>query len=166
MSITATTTLGAVMTLLRTRVSAVLTGDPAQATPIERVAVVDKLRLQDSGLPCIQIEPVSLQSIAEYTSMNVMSFEYRVHAVVKVELDMGKRSEKRMVGGLAYGDPYPRGAFTLAVAVCDRLIGYKPNTGTSPQVFQRLDSGQHDDVEGLASASASFRMMIRLMVDG
>lgn len=166
MSITATTSLEAVITLIRTRLSSLFTLDPNTATPVNRVFVVDKLRLQDAAVPNLQIEPLSLAAIAEYSSMNVMSFEYRVHAVVKVELDQGQRAEKRMVGNTPVGENYPKGAFTWAVAVADRLIGYKPNNGSDAQVFLRLESGQSDDVEGLASASAHFRTMVRLMTDG
>lgn len=163
MSITASTNLETVLELLRLRLTYLF--DPAAVAAINRVMVVDRLRLQDTAAPNLQIEPLSLNAIGEYSSMNVMAFEYKVHAVVKVELDMGERSQKRMVGeGL--GGSLTKGAFPWAVRVADRLIGYKPNNGSEAQVFLRLDNGTHDDVAGLASASAQFRTMVRFMADG
>lgn len=163
MSITASTTLETVLNLIRFRLTYLF--DQSATTASERVAVVDKLRLQDSAVPNLQIEPISLQAIGEYASMNVMAFEYKVHAVVKVELDPGQRAQKRMIGDAPTGG-YPKGAFAWAVQVSDRLIGYKPNTGSEAQVFLRLENGTHDDVAGLASAAAHFRTMVRLMADG
>ena len=164
MSITASTTLEVMLNLIRVRLSYLF--DPAAVTASNRVFVVDKLRLQDGAVPNLQIEPISLQAIAEYSSMNIMAFEYKVHAVVKVELDQGQRSQKRMIGDSPGGGAYPKGAFKWATDVADRLIGYKPNTGSESQVFLRLENGTHDDVEGLASAAAHFRTMVRLMADG
>lgn len=158
MSITASTTLETVLNLIRFRLSYLF--DTGASTASNRVMVVDRLRLQDGAVPNLQIEPLSLQAIGEYTSMNVMVFEYKVHAVVKVELDIGERSQKRMVGDSS------KGAFTWAVRVADRLIGYKPNDGSEAQSFMRLENGTHDDVAGLASAAAQFRTMVRLMNDG
>jgi hypothetical protein len=157
-SITTTTTLETVLDLIRLRLTYLF--DTQAATASNRVMVVDRLRLQDASVPNLQIEPLNLQAIGEYTSMNVMVFEYKVHAVVKVELDMGERAKKRMVGDSE------KGAFAWAVRVADRLIGYKPNTGSEPQSFMRLENGTHDDVAGLASAAAQFRTMVRLMNDG
>lgn len=163
MSITASTTLEAMLDLVRFRLTYLFNTSATEAS--NRVMVVDKLRLQDSAVPNLQIEPMNLSAIGEYTSMNVVAFEYKVHAVVKVELDMGERSQRRMVGDPQY-DIYPKGAFPWAVKVADRLIGYKPNAGCESQVFLRLENGTHDEVAGLASAAAHFRTMIRLMVDG
>ena len=140
--------------------------DPAATVASNRVFVVDRLRLQDGAVPNLRIEPLSIQAIGEYSSMNVMAFEYKVHAVVKVELDQGQRAQKRMVGDKPVGGAYPKGAFKWATDVADRLIGYKPDNGSESQVFMRLENGTHDDVEGLASAAAQFRTMLRLMTDG
>lgn len=165
MSITANTILENALILIRTRLTYLF--DPDAVVPSERVMIVDKLRLHDSAVPNLQIEPVSLQAIAEYSSMNIMAFEYKVHAVVRVELDMGNRSQKRMVGQVDLAtDALPVGAFEWAIKVADRLIGYKPNTGTESQVFLRLENGTFDDGAGLASAAAHFRTMMRLMADG
>lgn len=163
MSITASTTLETVLNLIRVRLTYLF--DPAAVTASNRVMVVDKLRLQDAAVPNLQIEPLNLSAIGEYSSMNVMAFEYKVHAVVKVELDQGERSQKRMIGDAPVGG-YPKGAFVWAVKAADRLIGYKPNTGTEAQTFLRLENGTHDEVAGLASAAAQFRTMVRLMTDG
>lgn len=163
MSITASTTLETVLNLIRVRLTYLF--DPAAVTASNRVMVVDKLRLQDAAVPNLQIEPLNLSAIGEYSSMNVMAFEYKVHAVVKVELDQGERSQKRMIGDAPVGGN-PKGAFVWAVKAADRLIGYKPNLGVDSQVFLRLENGTHDEVAGLASAAAHFRTMVRLMVDG
>lgn len=136
-------------------------------TAKNNIFVVDKLRLQNPAVPALQIEPISLQSIGENSAMNAMHLEYRVHTVVKVEQDFGKGSEQAMLGeGATTSGAAARGAFALAVKVADTLIGYKPNTGSEAQVFLRLENSGAHEMEGLTTASASFRTMIRLMNDG
>lgn len=165
MSITATTTIHTFFDLIKDRLASVLkSGD---TTAKNNIYVVDKLRLQNPAVPCIQIEPVSLGAIGEHSAMNVMSLEYRVHAIVKVEQDFGKGSEQAMLGeGTTTSGAAARGAFAMAVAIADRLIGYKPNTGSESQVFLRLENGGNAELEGLTHASAYFRTMVRLFADG
>ena len=59
-----------------------------------------------------------------------------------------------------------RGAFALAVEVVSALIGTKPSAGSEVQVFMRLENGGGADLEGLTTASATFRTMLRLTNDG
>lgn len=163
MSVTASTTLETFFAALSARIVAQLPATLAGT----RAFVVDKLRLQSSAAPSIQIEPVTLQTIAENTSVNAMVLEYRVHAVVKVEFDLGKRETKRLLGDAATAGALPRGAFPLVVAIASGLSGWSITGGASDaQVLLRVEGGAHDDLEGLASASAAFRTMIRVMNDG
>lgn len=165
MSVTGTTSLHTFFDLIKDRLAPVL--KTAEAVARNNIYVVDKLRLQNPAVPCIQVEPVSLASIGENSAMNVMSLEYRVHAIVKVEQDFGKGSEQAMLGeGTTTSGAAARGAFTLAVKIADTLIGYKPNPGSECQVFLRLENGGNAELEGLTHASAYFRTMIRLFQDG
>jgi hypothetical protein len=150
--ITASTTLDAFVTSIRTRLATQLSF--AQ----NRVFLVDKLRMSDSAVPNLQIELMSLTAVADNTGLNVSTIEYKVHAVVKVEKDFGKSSTQRLSD--------TKSAFLVARNAANALRLWKPDTGSSNQVWTRLDSGSHDDAAGLASASASFRSFIRLMDDG
>lgn len=165
MTISATTNLNAFFGSLKNRLAHLLHENDATAR--NNIFVVDALRFQNTAVPALQIEPVSLVSIGEQSAMNVMVLEYRVHAIVKVEQDFGKSSDQAMLGlGPTSSGAVARGAFTLATAVADRLIGYKVNDASEVQVFMRLERGENNDVEGLTSASAYFRTMIRLFADG
>lgn len=150
--ITADTTLAAFFGSIRTRLNSQL----AYAT--NRIFIVDKLRMTDAAVPNLQIEPVSLTAVGDNTGLNVCTLEYRVHALVKVERDFEKSSTERLVG--------PKSAFLIARNVANALRLWKPDAGSTNQVFMRLDGGQHDDSAGLASASATFRCYIRLMDNG
>jgi len=129
-----------------------------------RIFVVDRLTLQSGVVPSIQIEPLSLAVIGENSGMNAMMLEYRIHCVVRVELDLGKRDAKRLLMDGSTGN-LPRGAFPLAFEVAKTLAAFDPSTGVDSQVLLRVENGQHDDVEGLASAFALFRTIIRTVSD-
>lgn len=129
-----------------------------------RIFVVDRLTLQSGVVPSIQIEPLSLAVIGENSGMNAMVLEYRIHAVVRVELDLGKRDAKRLLMDGSAGI-LPRGAFPLAFEVAKTLAEFDPSAGVDAQVLLRVENGQHDDVEGLASAFALFRTIIRTVSD-
>ena len=150
--ITATTTLGAFFSAIAGRVATQL------SYASNRVFVVDKLRLQDSAVPNIQIEPVSLTALGDMSGLNGSAIEYRLHAVVKVEYDFAKRMTESLVDN--------KSAFLTVNAAAAALIGYVPNTGSSEQVWVRLDGGAHDDLTGLVSASATMRSFVRIMADG
>lgn len=162
MSVTASTTLETFFAALATRINSQLTA----ALSGTRVFVVDKLRLQSSIVPSIQIEPMSLQAIGEQSGMNAMVLEYKVHAVVRVEFDLGDRQTKRLLTDGTIGTN-PRGAFPLAFAVANGLKGWSmTNESSDAQVFLRVEGGMADDLEGLASAYAQFRTMLRVISDG
>ena len=165
MSISANTTLMTFFDLIKDRLATVLkTGD---TTAKNNIFVVDKFRPQNPAVPAFQIEPLTLQSIGEQSAMNAMHLEYRVHAIVKVEQDFGKGSEQALLAdGTTTSGAAARGAFALAVKAADRLIGYKPNDACASQIFMRLENTGHMDLEGITTAAASFRTMIRLMNDG
>lgn len=150
--ITATTTLGAFFSAIAGRVATQL------SYAANRVFVVDKLRLQDSAVPNIQIEPVSLTALGDMSGLNGSAIEYRLHAVVKVEYDFAKRMTESLVDN--------KSAFLTVNAAAAALVGYVPNTGSSEQVWVRLDGGAHDDLTGLVSASATMRSFVRIMADG
>lgn len=150
--ITATTTLGAFFSAIAGRVATQL------SYAGNRVFVVDKLRLQDSAVPNIQIEPVSLTALGDMSGLNGSAIEYRLHAVVKVEYDFAKRMTESLVDN--------KSAFLTVNAAAAALVGYVPNTGSSEQVWVRLDGGSHDDLTGLVSASATMRSFVRIMADG
>lgn len=151
--ITTTTTLSAFFSSIAT---ALATGLSYSSN---RVFVVDRLRLQDSAVPNIQIQPISLSAVGDQTGLNVCAIEYRVHAVVKVERDVANRMTESLVGG--------RSAFLVANSAANLLRGHVPTgAGASNQVFMRLENGEHNDVEGLSSASAVMRSYIRLNDDG
>lgn len=165
MSISDTTNLHNFFDAIKNRLAHVLHSGDSVAR--NNIFVVDTLRWQNSAVPALQVEPVSLVSIGEQSAMNVMVLEYKVHAIVKVEQDFGKGSEQAMLGlGPTTSGAAARGAFVLASAVADRLIGYKVNDASDVQVFMRLERGENNDMEGLTSASAYFRTMIRLFSDG
>lgn len=149
--ITATTTLGAFFSAIAGRVATQL------SYASNRVFVVDKLRLQDSAVPNIQIEPVSLTALGDMSGLNGSAIEYRLHAVVKVEYDFAKRMTESLVDN--------KSAFLTVNAAAAALVGYVPNTGSSEQVWVRLDGGAHDDLTGLVSASATMRSFVRIMAD-
>lgn len=149
--ITATTTLGAFFSAIAGRVATQL------SYASNRVFVVDKLRLQDSAVPNIQIEPVSLTALGDMSGLNGSAIEYRLHAVVKVEYDFAKRMTESLVDN--------KSAFLTVNAAAAALVGYVPNTGSSEQVWIRLDGGAHDDLTGLVSASATMRSFVRIMAD-
>ncbi len=162
MSVTASTTLETFFAALVTRIAAQLPATLAST----RIYIVDKLRLQSSAVPSIQIEPVSLQIIGEQSGMNAMVLEYKIHAVVRVEFDLVDRETKRLLGDGSAGT-LPRGAFPLAFAVASGLKGWSmTNESSDSQVFLRVEGGAADDIEGLASAYAQFRTMIRIINDG
>lgn len=150
--ITATTTLGAFFSAIATKIATEL------SYASNRVFVVDKLRLQDSAVPNIQIEPVSLTALGDMSGLNGSAIEYRLHAVVKVEYDFAKRMTESLVDN--------KSAFLTANAAAAALVGYAPNSGSSGQVWMRLDGGSHDDLTGLVSASATMRSFVRIMADG
>lgn len=151
-SITASTTLGAFFSAIAGRIATQL------SYAGNRVFVVDKLRLQDSAVPNIQIEPISLSAAGDMSGLNVSLIDYRVHAVVKVEYDFAKRMTESLVDN--------KSAFLTANAAAEALIGYVPNSGSSEQVWMKLDAGTHDDLTGLVSASATMRSFVRIMADG
>ena len=151
-SITASTTLGAFFSAIAGQIATQL------SYAGNRVFVVDKLRLQDSAVPNIQIEPISLSAAGDMSGLNVSLIDYRVHAVVKVEYDFAKRMTESLVDN--------KSAFLTANAAATALIGYVPNTGSSEQVWMKLDAGAHDDTTGLVSASATMRSFVRIMADG
>ena len=98
--------------------------------------------------------------------MNAMLLEYKVHAVVRVNLDLGKRETKTLLSDPISGGN-PRGAFPLVFAVASGIVGWAmENTSSDSQVLLRVDSGMMVDIEGLASASAQFRTLIRVISDG
>ena len=165
MSITASTTLQAFFTSIKNTLAPVLhAGDTVAGNSI---FVVDRLRLQNMAVPCLQLEPVTITSMGENSGMNIVHFEYRVHAIVKVELDFGKGSEQALLAeGSTTSGAAARGAFALAVEVVSALIGTKPSAGSEVQVFMRLENGGGADLEGLTTASATFRTMLRLTNDG
>jgi hypothetical protein len=150
--ITATTTLGDFFSAIAGRIASQL------SLAGNRVFVVDKLRLQDSAVPNIQIEPVSLTALGDMSGLNGSAIEYRVHAVVKVEYDFAKRMTESLVDN--------KSAFLTANAAAAALKGYVPNSGSSEQVWMKLDAGTHDDLTGLVSASATMRSFVRIMADG
>lgn len=165
MSITNTTALHTFFDLIKDRLASVL--KTGATTALNNIYVVDKLRLQNPAVPCLQIEPLTLQIIGENSAVTAMNLEYRVHAIVKVEQDFGKGSEQAMLAeGPTTSGAAARGAFAMAVAVAERLRSYKPNDGSDAQVFLRLENGGNAELEGLTHASAYFRTMVRLFADG
>jgi len=159
-SITTSTTLESFFASMVTRIQSQLPATIAST----RIFVVDRLTLQSGVVPSIQIEPLNLTTIGENSGMNAMVLEYRIHVVVRVELDLGKRDTKRLLMDGSTGI-LPRGAFPLAFEVAKTLAGFDPSTGVDAQVLLRVENGQHDDIEGLASAFAQFRTMIRTVSD-
>lgn len=150
--ITATTTLGAFFSSIATQLSNQLSY--AQ----NRVFVVDKLSLQDSAVPNLQIQPMSMTAVANNTGLNVCDIQYRIHAVVRVERDFAKRQTERLIDD--------RSAFLVANSAANALRNFKPNTGSSNQVFVSLEDGAYDELTKLGSASVTMRSYIRLNDDG
>jgi hypothetical protein len=162
-SVTASTTLETFFAALSARIVAQLPATLAGT----RAFVVDKLRFQSTAAPNIQIEPISLQTIGDQSSVNAMTLEYRIHAVVKVEFDIGKRETKRLLGDAPTAGTMPRGAFPLVVAIASGVSGWAmTNASSSAQVLLRVEAGSHDELEGLATANAQFRTLLRVMNDG
>jgi hypothetical protein len=151
-NVSTTTTLGDFFASIATQIKTAL------GYSSNRVFVVDRMRLQESAIPNIQIEPVSLTPLADNVGLNACQIEYRVHAVVKVEYDFAKRFTEALVDN--------KSAFLTANSVAEALRGFIPGTGSSSQVFMKLDSGAHDDATGLASASVTMRSFIRILADG
>lgn len=149
--LTATTTLAVFFNALA---SAIETG---ATLPDNRVYVVDKLRLQDAAVPNIQIEPVSMVPLSPNTGVHVCLIEYKVHAVVKVEYDMGGRMTKRLVG--------TKSAFLNANFVTAILAAMADTTSYSRQIFVRMDGGAHDDALGLTTAATTFQCHVRIQSD-
>lgn len=163
MSISASTTLATFFGAIVTR----LTGSLGVTIASGRIFVVDKLRLQSASVPNIQLEPISLTVLGEHAGVNAMSLEYKAHAVVKVEQDIGKRETRSLLADAPTVGVLPRGAFPLALQVASTLQGWEPSsTWGDAQVLLRVEGGIQDDVEGLTTAYAQFRTMIRLMNDG
>ena len=160
MSITTSTTLETFFASMVTRIQTQLPASIAST----RIFVVDRLTLQSGVVPSIQIEPLNLTVLGENSGMNAMLMEYRIHVVVRVELDLGKRDTKRLLTDGSTG-VLPRGAFPLAFEVAKTLSAFDPSAGVDAQVLLRVENGQHDDIEGLASAYAQFRTMIRTVSD-
>ena len=122
-----------------------------------RVYVVDKLRLQDAAVPNIQIEPVSMVPMSPNTGVHTCIIEYKVHAVVKVEYDMGGRMTKKLVG--------TKSAFLNANFVTAILAAMVDTTSYSRQAWLRMDGGAHDDALGLTTAATTFQCHVRIQSD-
>lgn len=132
-----------------------------------RIFVVDKLRFQNAPVPNIQLEPISLATLGEYAGVNAMSLEYKAHAVVKVEQDIDNRATRSLLANPPSVGVLPRGAFALAVQVASALQTWEPDaTWGDAQVLLKVEGGTHDEVEGLTTAYAHFRTMIRVLNDG
>ena len=153
-NLSATTTIGAFFAALATKIKTDLTWTSAA----NRVFVVDKLRLQDSAVPNIQIEPVSMVPLAPNTGANTYVIEYKIHAVVKVEYDMGGRMTERLVDD--------KSSFLTANTVAGILIGMEDTTSYSRQICVRVDGGSHDDTLGLTTSAATFQCHVRTLSDG
>ena len=125
--------------------------------PGNRVFVVDKLRLQDSAVPNIQIEPISMVTLSPNTGVHVYLIEYKVHAVTKVESDMGGRMTKRLISG--------KSAFFYVKFVSAILAAMVDTTSYSRQIFLRSDGGAHDDALGLTTAASTFQCYVRMQND-
>ena len=153
MSITTTTTLQAFFSGIASTIATAL------AYSTNRVFVVDRLRLQDSAVPNIQIQPVGMSAVGDQSGLNVCAVDYKVHAVVKVERDFAQRATESLVGA--------RSAFFVANIAANALRLYTPaGSGASNQVFMRLEIGEHNESEGLTSACATMRSFVRLNDDG
>lgn len=162
MSISASTTLETFFAAVVTRLTAAMGTTIASG----RIFVVDRLRLQNSAVPNIQLEPVSLVTLAEYSGTNAMALEYKAHVVVKVEQDIGKRETRSLLADAPTAGVFPRGAFPIAMLVASTLQGWEPSaTWGDAQVLLRVEGGTHDELEGLTTAFAHFRTMIRTMND-
>jgi hypothetical protein len=162
-SITASTTLETFFGSIVTRLSSGIGVTFATG----RIFVVDKLRLQNAPVPNIQLEPISLSTLGEYAGVNAMALEYKAHAVVKVEQDIDNRSTRSLLANAPMAGVLPRGAFPLAVQIASTLQGWEPDaTWGDAQVLLKVEGGIHDEVEGLTTAYAHFRTMIRVLNDG
>lgn len=152
-NLSATTTIGAFFAALATKIKT----DLLWTSAANRVFIVDKLRLQDSAVPNIQIEPISMVPLSENTGVDVCLVEYKIHAVVKVEYDMGGRMTERLVDD--------KSSFLTANTVVGILVAMADTTTYSRQIFVRMDGGAHDDTLGLTTAAATFRCNVRTLND-
>lgn len=154
MSTSSATTIGAFFAAMAARLQG--------QTGLEnyRCFVVDKLRLQESSIPNLQIEPVSMTVMGDETGLNIFVMEYKVHAVVKVEYDFADKQTQRLTKATGQ-----KGAFQMAYDAAAALNKYEV-TGSENQVFMRIDNGGVDDTMGLAYATATFRTFVRVMTDG
>ena len=50
--------------------------------------------------------------------------------------------------------------------VADALLGMAETTSYSRQMFLRMDSGAHDEAQGLTTATGHFRCHVRTLSDG
>jgi len=151
-NLTATTPIGTFFAAVITRIQSQLT------VAAHRVFVVDKLRLQDAAVPNFQIEPVSMIPLAENTGANTCIVEYKVHSVVKVEYDAGGRMTEKLVDN--------KSAFLQMNTVAAALLGMAETTSYTRQMFLRMDSGAHDEAQGLTTATGHFRCHVRTLSDG
>jgi hypothetical protein len=148
------TTVGAFFTAVATRLQSQL------SVAANRVFVVDKLRLIDPNVPNFQIEPVSMNIIADESGTNAFYLDFRVHAVTKTEYDYSDKPTQKLVRATSQ-----KGAFQYATDVAGALNKYEA-TGASNIVITSLINGGVDTTTGMSHATATFRTMLRVFADG
>ena len=148
------TTIGAFFSAIITRLSSQL------SVASNRIFVVDRLRLIDPNVPNFQIEPISMNIMADETGTNAFYLDFRVHAVVKSEYDYSSKPTQKLVRATA-----DKGAFQLATDVASALNKHEA-TGASNIVIMSLVNGGVDQTTGLSHATATFRTMLRVFADG
>jgi hypothetical protein len=148
------TTIGAFFTAVATRLQSQL------SVAANRVFVVDKLRLIDPNVPNFQIEPVSMNIMADESGTNAFYLDFRVHAVTKTEYDYSDKPTQKLVRATSQ-----KGAFQYATDVAGALNKYEA-TGASNIVITSLINGGVDTTTGMSHATATFRTMLRVFADG
>ena len=148
------TTIGAFFSAVATRIASQL------SLAANRVFVVDKLKLLDSNVPNFQIEPVSMNIMADEVGVNAFFLDFRVHAIAKVEYDFAGKTTQKLTRATS-----AKGAFQYATDVASALNKYEA-TGASNIVIMSIIAGGVDEVTGLSHATATFRTMLRVFADG
>lgn len=148
------TTIGTFFLAVRTRLQSQL------SVAENRVFVVDKLRLIDPNVPNFQIEPVSMNIIADESGTNAFYLDFRVHAVTKTEYDYSDKPTQKLIRATLQ-----KGAFQYATDAASALNKYEA-TGAANIVIMSIINGGVDTTTGMSHATATFRTMLRVFADG
>ena len=148
------TTIGTFFLAVRTRLQ-------SQVSVAEnRVFVVDKLTLIDPNVPNFQIQPVSMNIVADESGTNAFYLDFQVHAVTKTEYDYANKPTQKLVRATG-----AKGAFQYAADAASALNKYEA-AGASNIVIMSIVNGGVDTATGLSHATATFRTMLRVFADG